>query len=240
MKLNKPTIGIPAEIRTFNGTLRNNVNEGEVKAILRHGGLPLLIPTRNPDVVTEYLPLVDGLLLPGGTDVAPRFYGEEPIPQNGDIDPLLDESEIRLIKEFIHAQKPIFALCRGMQILNVAMGGNLYQDIESQIATPVFQHSQKNNISETAHYVDIESESKLASIVNTDKLLVNSHHHQAIKQVADELHVTAKSGDGIIEAVENSDGSIMGVQWHPELMFEGDVVEDKLFEEFLGRVKSIG
>ncbi|WP_283678385.1 gamma-glutamyl-gamma-aminobutyrate hydrolase family protein [Lentilactobacillus sp. Marseille-Q4993] len=237
MTKREPIIGIPAEIRTFNGSLRNNVNEGEVKAILKHGGLPLLIPTRNPKIMDKYIDLIDGLLLPGGADVAPRFYGEEPIPENGGVDPLLDESEINLIHSAFEKHIPIFAICRGIQILNVALGGSLYQDLAAQYPGKTFQHTQKNNISETAHFVLVEEGSEVVKSFVDNKVLVNSHH-QAIKDIAPGLVVTATAGDGVIEAVESTDGLAIGVQWHPELMFEQDEAEDNLFERYIEKVKA--
>lgn len=112
-------------------------------AIIKHGGAPILIPTRNPELMVQYIDLIDGLLLPGGPDVAPQFYGEEPVPLLGDTDRLLDQSSIELTKLAIERHKPIFAICRGMQVVNVALGGTLYQDMGSQREKPVLQHYQK-------------------------------------------------------------------------------------------------
>lgn len=129
----KPIIGIPAERRLMNGSYRNNVNQGEVAAVVKAGGVPVLIPTREPDLATNYSQLIDGLLLPGGADIAPRFFGEEPLPEMGESDDKLDATEIALTKQAVNANKPILGICRGAQILNVALGGDIYQDIGTQI-----------------------------------------------------------------------------------------------------------
>lgn len=136
-------IGIPAEIRVIKNLDRNSVNDDEVAGVIKHGGVPVLIPTRNPEIMEHYVDLIDGLLLPGGPDVAPKFYGEEPVQNLGDTDAFLDASEIALVKLTVAKRKPIFGICRGVQVINVALGGTLYQDLYSQRNHPTLQHYQR-------------------------------------------------------------------------------------------------
>lgn len=231
-------IGIPAESRLLDNAYRNSVNQADVAAVVKAGGAPVLIPTREPALVTRYLDVIDGLLLPGGPDVAPRFYGEEPLPQLGMTDALLDESELTLVREAVKRGIPIFGICRGIQVINVALGGDLYQDIATQFEQPVLQHFQNAAMTQGTHHIAIDAQSRLAAIVQADGLLVNSHHHQSLKTVAPQLKVTATASDDAIEAVESvADDLIVAVQWHPETMFEVDAQMFTLFEDFVKRVE---
>lgn len=233
-----PIIGIPAERRLFNGSYRNNVNQGEVAAVIKAGGVPVLIPTRNPELAKSYNDLIDGLLLPGGADVAPKFYNEEPLPELGETDAWLDETEIELTKLAVQTGKPILGICRGTQILNVALGGTLYQDIGSQIDTQTYQHFQKAPLDQGTHYADLTSGSILQSIFQGQQhVLVNSHHHESVKEIASQLKLTATASDGVIEGVESQTGElVVGVQWHPELMYQNNRDEFAIFENFIQRV----
>ncbi|GAA2975362.1 gamma-glutamyl-gamma-aminobutyrate hydrolase family protein [Lentilactobacillus parakefiri] len=232
------TIGIPAEIRVINNLDRNSVNDNEVAGVIKHGGVPVLIPTRNPEIMAQYVDLIDGLLLPGGPDVAPKFYGEEPVQNLGDTDAFLDASEIELVKLAVAKRKPIFGICRGVQVLNVALGGTLYQDLYSQRNRPTLQHYQKAPMQQGTHTISVTPDSYLAKIIGTDDTtLVNSHHHEAVKAVSSQLNISALAKDGVIEGVESKDDDlIIGVQWHPEAMFQTDQVQDALFADFMARV----
>ncbi|GAX00373.1 gamma-glutamyl-gamma-aminobutyrate hydrolase family protein [Secundilactobacillus silagei] len=235
----KPIIGIPAERRLVDGSYLNSVNQGEVAAVVKAGGVPVLIPTRESDLATNYSQLIDGLLLPGGVDVAPRFYGEEPLPKMAASDDRLDATEIALTNQAVTAGKPILGICRGTQVLNVALGGNLYQDIGTQVDHQTYQHSQKASFDQGTHYIDVAEGSLLQGIFQGQQhVLVNSLHHQAIKTPAPQLKITAKASDGIIECVESKDSNlIVAVQWHPELMFKEDALQFAIFEDFIERVK---
>lgn len=235
---NNLIIGIPAESRMIKGIYRNNVNSPEVSAVVDYGGIPLLIPTRNPDLMDNYLSIIDGLLIPGGADVAPRFYGEEPIPELGDTDALIDESEINLVRGAVNSKIPMFGICRGIQVINIALGGNIYQDLAAQSPTPVLQHYQRAVLDQGTHHVTVDSDSKLATILETTKILVNSHHHEAVKEIAESLKVTATSSDGVIEGIESVDDDlVMAVQWHPETMYKSDAKMARLFKDFMDRVR---
>lgn len=235
----RPIIGIPAEIRLIKDVRRNSINQPEIAGVVAAGGAVISIPTREPDLMATYIVLCDGLLLPGGPDVAPKFYGEEPIPQQGDSDALLDESEIKLVQLAVEKQVPIFALCRGMQIMNVALGGTMYQDIESQRDKKTLQHYQKAPMDQGTHRIAVTPGSRLEKIIGGgDDIYVNSHHHQAVKAIAPQLQLTAIARDGVIEGVETKDSDLItAVQWHPEFMWQNNERMRALFTDFIGRVE---
>lgn len=235
----KPIIGIPAARQLVGDSYKNTVNQGEVAAITKAGGVPVLIPTREPELAADYSKLFDGLLLPGGPDVAPRFFGEEPLPEMDEADDRLDATEIELIKLAVAAGKPMLGICRGAQVVNIALGGDIYQDIAKQIDHQTYQHHQKAPYNQGSHYVDIAEASMLQTIFQGQQhVLVNSYHHQAVRKLAPQLKLTAKAGDGVAEAVESKDSNlILAVQWHPELMYKENAAEYAIFEDFIKRVK---
>jgi putative glutamine amidotransferase len=167
---------------------------------------------------------IGGLLLPGGGDVEPARYGEEPHPSLVDVEPLRDEFEIALVREARSRNLPIFAICRGLQLLNVALGGTLVQDIPSQVPGAL-EHRlavPPHEAFALAHEVWIDKDTKLARLMSerlggADTCDVNSRHHQAVKQVAPNFHVSATAPDGVIEAIEDPSAPFcLAVQWHPE------------------------
>lgn len=213
------------------------VNSPYVESITGAGGIPICLPLgveKESDTLFEVL---DGLLLTGGVDVHPHFYKEEPHQELGEVMLQRDQFEIALTHHALNQGIPILAICRGLQILNVALGGTLYQDIYTQCKGTVILHSQKAERSVATHFVDIEEKSKLYEIVGKKRIAVNSMHHQSIKEVGNYINVVAKARDGIIEAAE-MDETIhpycLAVQWHPEEMA---VMEDepakKLFSSFV-------
>lgn len=237
----KPIIGIPAERELVGDTNKNTVNQAEVAAVIKVGGLPVLIPTQEPELAEKYSQLIDGLLIPGGPDVAPRFFGEEPLPEMAEADDRLDTTEIALIKQAFSAGQPMLGICRGAQVINIALGGDIYQDIAKQIDHQTYQHHQKAPSNQGSHYVDIADGSMLETIFHGEKhVLVNSFHHQSVRKLAPQLKLTAKTGDGVAEAVESKDSDlILAVQWHPELMYKENADEFGVFEDFIKRVKEV-
>jgi len=194
----------------------NWIYNNYLESIVRAGGTPVILPAYSLiSSVSKIYQAFDGFLLSGGPDLDSLTYGEEPHPLLDEVYPLRDAFEIALAQEVCRGNKPLLAICRGCQVLNVALKGNLYQDI-SPIAK--IQHRQKGPINRLCHEVKIEKTSHLSRLCHTDKLMVNSFHHQAIKEIAPELKASAWSSDGIIEAVENKETPlrILGVQWHPE------------------------
>lgn len=230
----KKVIGISGSILIDKGTVfpgykRSYVNNDYVQAVLLGGGVPLIIPvSTDEEVIEAQLRNVDGIILSGGEDVNPLLFGEEPNEFIGETMNERDTFDLTLIKYAIKMKKPILGICRGCQILNVALGGDLYQDC-SQAENYKVSHIQKCNTTQGSHTIDIEKESYLYSIFG-EKEIVNSYHHMSIKNMADEFKVVAKSKDGIIEAIEsNNELFILGVQWHPEMMAS---TNEKMLEIF--------
>ncbi len=217
----RPVIGVTCG-HTTEGNGRFYVNEPYVRCIEAVGGLPFLIPAIDDEEgIGRLLEFVDGILLPGGVDVDPVHFGEEPIPGLGGVDPAWDRVELFVARLALERNLPILGICRGIQVLNVAAGGSLYQDIPSQVKGHVLKHVQDAPRWYPTHGVQPEPGSWVEQALGQAGARVNSFHHQAIKIPAPGFSITAKSQDGIIEAIEDqSRGFVCGVQWHPELMVE--------------------
>lgn len=197
------------------------------------GGMPILLTNLEEPVINHIVSLLDGVLLTGGSDVDPRYFDEEPLPQTGEITPERDEFEIKLSKLVLKRNIPILAICRGIQVLNIAAGGTIYQDINSQYMKPI-KHNQKAPRWYGTHKINIGYNTKLYDILGVDNLRVNSFHHQAIKNTAKNFIVNAKSSDGIIEGIESvAHKFALGVQWHPECMWERNPKMLQLFKGFI-------
>ncbi len=199
--------------------------ETYIQALQRVQTAPVVVPlSAAPDVVLEtWWPVIDGVLLAGGGDVDPsRFHGAMH-PKVAEVFPERDELEIALARRAFAEGKPLLAICRGIQVLNVALGGTLYTDIPDQVPTPVQHRGQGPLRNLCAHQVRVEPTSRLAGILGTTNLCVNSFHHQAIRDLAPSLRAVAWSDCGLIEAVEGDEHPfLLGVQWHPELMLLHD------------------
>lgn len=234
----RPIIGISASLtldrsERFLGRRIVSLNENYINAIIYSDGIPFVLPiTNNIEIIKNYARLLDGLLLSGGYDINPLNYFENPSLKLGKTLNERDEFEINLIKEFEKLDKPILGICRGNQILNVAHGGTLYQDI-SLIQGSFIKHNQNALEYEVTHKVTIKEDTNLIKIVGKN-ILVNSYHHQCIKKLGKGLKVAAISDDNVIEAVENIDGSFkLGIQWHPEMIFNKNKIMAKIFRCFL-------
>ncbi|USG63727.1 gamma-glutamyl-gamma-aminobutyrate hydrolase family protein [Brevibacillus ruminantium] len=239
MSTQKPVIGITGAHVKHNSFMEGvYVHQDYPKSVAAAGGLPIVLPYLYPEITLETLPLVDGIILSGGEDVDPFNYGEEPHLHLGYTTPERDDVEIELVQYALDHNIPLLAICRGVQILNVALGGTLIQDIPSQVKQPL-QHSQKAERGRDTHWVTIEEGSWLAHIFEAEQIRVNSLHHQALKDVASELKIVAKASDGIVEAVEYTGSSFaIGVQWHPESQAAAaNPLMSKLFEAFVERCK---
>lgn len=203
-------------------------------AIVQAGGLPMVLPMIEDDgAVADLADQLDGLLLTGGVDVDPSFFGEEPVPQLGEVSPVRDAMELKLTKEFLSRNKPVFGICRGMQVLNVAAGGSLYQDLAAQ-KKRVIQHTQRAPRWHASHEAAVLAKTKLREIFQSEKIRINSFHHQAVKEVADGFIVSATAQDGVIEAIESKQHRyVVAVQWHPENMWRKDPMFFRLFKTFV-------
>lgn len=211
-----------------------------VQALTSVGAVPWVIPLLQDDEQTmRYIyDQLDGLFLPGGVDVDPKSYGEERLESCGQSDPARDWAEITLVRWAIIDQKPILAVCRGIQVINVAAGGTLFQDLTTQYPRAIkhdyfpFQGRYPRDL--LVHPVRIARHSRLERILSEESIQVNSMHHQGIKELASGLVPTALAPDGLIEGVEAPNGHFMvGVQWHPEELIHRDQAMRQLFTEFI-------
>lgn len=228
----KPLIGLTADV---GGELRNELNYTYIDAIVRAGGIPVIIPVGTHQLVDHYAQLIDGLLLTGGNDINPMLFNEEPLVGLGEVHPLRDAVELALFKKLYALKKPMLGICRGLQIMNVALGGTIYQDMYHQINGQLLQHRQKAPKCHCSHYVKLSEGSFLSSIAQSNQIVVNSFHHQSIKEPSSSLTVVGVASDGIIEAVEGKeDCFLLGVQWHPEMLAAaGDEMSIRLFNHFI-------
>jgi putative glutamine amidotransferase len=213
-------------------------------AIAVAGGAPFLIPlVEDEEVMRALYDRIDGLLFSGGGDVDPVNYGEEPIPALGPTDPLRDKIELQLARWAIDEGKPVLGICRGVQVLNVAMGGTLYQDIPSQLKTHLVHDSSytRQDWTYMAHDLKLAPDSKLAQLFGTTAFETNSLHHQSLKQVAPGLRPVGWAPDGVVEAVEGSNGHfLVGIQCHPEaLQSAADPRWRALFGRFVESCRSV-
>lgn len=234
----RPIIGIACGHEAKEGSDRYYVNTVNIRMVAENGGVPVLLP--NPfdeDKLKAALDMVDGLYLPGGVDVDPHLYGEEPLAGMGSFDPDWDAVDVVLAQAALERNMPILGICRGMQVLNVAAGGTLYQDIPSQVPGAL-KHSQKGPRWAASHAVELDEDSRLAKTLGATELRINSYHHQAVKDVAPGFRSVANAPDGVIEAIESTQHRYaVGVQWHPELMIERDPMYKALFVDFIEAVK---
>ena len=201
------------------------------RAVLEAGGIPIILPaTADESAALSYLGLCDGFILSGGEDIDPVFFGEAPIPEMGSIFKERDIMELFLTKKLIEFKVPFLAVCRGIQVLNVACGGSLYQDIPAQLPSAA-EHNQKTHRSNAFHTISIAETSLLQNILGVTEPAVNSLHHQAVKELGTGLIKTAVSKDSLIEAIEVEGHPFgIGVQWHPEsLAAAGDLPSKSLF-----------
>jgi putative glutamine amidotransferase len=240
----KPVIGLAALVNqepkdtAFKNFSRHFCNDAFILKIINSGAVPMMIPyirEENDKLIPQFVNSIDGLMLPGGADIDPTVYGEEKVKECGKTDITLDLFHIKLIKECIKQRKPILGICRGFQLINVALGGTLYQDI-SYFKKDI-NHMDLKNYEGCTHDIEISDNTILKSIVNTNTLGVNSLHHQIVKDIAPTLKLSAKSPEGIIEGLESKDSDtfIVGVQWHPETMVDNKEIMDKIFKAFTTR-----
>ena len=200
---------------------RQFVSDAYIQAVKSAGGLPIILPLiKSKTVIQEYVELCDGFLFCGGGDITPLLFGQEPATNVGKTDITLDLFQIRLMKAVLTADKPVLAICRGMQVLNVSCGGTIYQDI-NLVDFDTINHMQ-NSISrrDISHKVIFEPESKVHKILGSFAY-TNSFHHQSIDRLGKRLAVSGFTGDAIVEAIEMpSHTFVLGVQWHPESMLD--------------------
>lgn len=212
-----------------------------VHAIERAGGSVMVVPPQQQLQALAYIASQSaGILLPGGGDVDPLQYGEEAIPENGRVEPVIDAIDLFLAHHALAQGKPILAICRGCQVLNVAAGGTLIQDLLTQGSVKV-QHFQKAPRWHASHYITLAKGSRLAGILGVEKLLVNSFHHQAVQLLGQGMVAVAHATDGVVEAIEMPEHPFaLGVQWHPEVMVEHHPQQGRIFDAFIAASAASG
>lgn len=197
------------------------LNTSYIQAIVDAGGIPLPIPvTDDPSRALDYIDMLDGLLLPGGEDVTPWLFGEEPVPQVTYVMEVNDRLELEVLRLAVERQLPVLGICRGIQLLAVALGGRLYQDLPSQRPGGIAHRQSTATRSQLSHTAAVEPGSLMERLLGPEPLRVNSFHHQAVREVPAGFRATVTAPDGVIEAMENAGGTMYAVQWHPELLVE--------------------
>jgi putative glutamine amidotransferase len=238
MNEQRPRIGITMRIELE--TNRFYLSRYYSEAVEAAGGLPVNIPLiPRADYVAGVMDSLDGVLLPGSdSDMDPLRYGQQPHQQLGFVHPLKDETDLLVLAEIEKRRLPLFAICYGIQSLNVSRGGTLIQDIRSQVPNAM-KHEQGVPRDRHSHRVRILEDSLLGKLAGGEDAPVNSHHHQAVETLGRELVATAWATDGIVEAVEDPRGDrfVLGVQWHPELGWEQDELSRALFDRFVAEAR---
>jgi len=223
----KPIIGISTGYDFDDKTY--TLKENYIKSILKAGGLPVMLPAAaDHDIIQAYTEICDAMVLSGGGDAHPSYWGELPDKKLGEVNPLRDVFEIELARNIIQSCKPVLGICRGCQILNIADGGSIYQDLAGNL-----MHQQKAPRHYAFHPIFLQNNSRLAAILKTEQINVNSFHHQAVKMAGQNMRIAACASDGTIEAIEFSSPNqfVIGIQWHPECM--EDVYTDCLFRALI-------
>jgi putative glutamine amidotransferase len=207
-----------------------------MRAVTAAGGLPVVMSPERVEVVPELVARLDGVIVPGGPDVDPSFYGHDRDDDLGPTWPEVDRFEIAVVREAESVGMPLLAICRGMQLMNVAHGGTLYQHLPEHVGDDVVHRRAELDDPLPAHPVRIEPGSRLAEWLGVESAHVNSYHHQAPWEVGDGLRAVAWADDGVIEGLEGE--TSLGVQWHAEAMHE-DPLQGKLFRAFVATAGSI-
>src|SRR5699024_1192912 len=234
----KPIIGISSQYGYKLRKTLSEVNYTYVDAIVQSGGIPVIIPVlKEMKDINRYIDMIDGLILTGGEDISPLRFEEEPIKETKNICYDRDETEITLFNEAYSNGIPVLGVCRGLQVLNVALDGTLYQDINTQIPNSM-GHISTYNIDGGYHSINIKKNTILHDIFKEEKINVNSQHHQSIKDLGKGLKTNSISSDGVIEGAESTtDNFVLGTQFHPEAMLNKHGEFLNLFNYFINKCK---
>jgi putative glutamine amidotransferase len=240
--LRRPSIGITPDVSVATADApqpKYELKTAYAEAVLRAGGLPLVLPYSDDRLVVEaYLDRVSGVLVSGGGfDVPPELYGEQPREGLGPLKPERSHFELALVKGALARNLPVLGVCGGMQLLNVALGGTLFQDLGRELpqAKP---HQQTHDRTHPHHPIEVREGTVLAEYLGKGQLMVNSTHHQAVKAPGEKLEVAATAPDGVIEAVEAKGYAFaVGVQWHPELLIDNVPPNLGLYRGFVNKAR---
>lgn len=239
--MGNPIIGVFADTMScnkggFGDVTRQYINAAYISAVEDAGAVPFIIPVSNDlEKTKKLIDLCDGLLFPGGEDIDPGYYGENPHKNLGEIRPEVDKFLFHSLLYALEQRKPALGICKGMQMIVVATGGSLYQDIYSQREEETFLHCQSGRRTYGVHQVQIDKDSRLFQILETGQIATNSMHHQSVRTLGKGLRLSAHTEDGIVEAVESLDGRLIGVQWHPEEMVPESGAMKRLFKNLVQR-----
>ena len=237
--MRRPVVGVTPDVETDGDVSRYVVKAAYTEAILRAGGLPMVLPcTSDASVVDAYLDRVSGVLVTGGAfDVPPEAYGEVPREGLGPVKPARTAFETQVLHGALRRKMPLLGVCGGMQLLNVVLGGTLYQDLRRDLPGAK-DHEQRHDRGQPSHPVDVRDGSTLAEVLGRGQLMVNSTHHQAISRLATSLKVSASAPDGVVEAVECTDHPFaLGVQWHPELLIQAMPLQLGLYRALVQKAR---
>ena len=235
-----PLVALSATTKEIGGMMRVRLNEAYVNAVRAAGLTPLVLPPLEPTDLDAVASAVRGVVLTGGEDVDPAAYGAERRARTTDVHHRRDACELALVDIAHQRRLPTLAICRGIQLVNVALGGTLIQDIPTECPSAI-DHDQSKQREMRVHDVSIEPDTKLASAIGDTRISVNSSHHQAVARVATGLRITARSPDGVVEGAEwvGDDWWMVAVQWHPEELVRDTAGWDRgLFRAFADAVES--
>ena len=232
--MKKPLIGLTPSHNTDNNDIQ--MRPTYIKALTAAGAIPVVLPlTSSEDDLRQLVDTLDGFLFTGGPDVHPFLFGEETLDRCGSVSAERDQMELALLPLVMETGKPVLGICRGIQLLNIGLGGTIWQDIPSQVKSDFpLAHTQPFAYALPSHNVTLQPDSRLAKIAEAETLSVNSMHHQAVRDVAPSLVASARSSDQLVEAVEMPDYPFfIGVQWHPEYLWEKNEAAARLLSEFV-------
>lgn len=241
----RPVVGIPTQTLQSLGGISSEIppswvmSQRYIVTLTNAGAIPWMIPLVDDETLRGVYEELDAVFLPGGADIDPMTYGADPHPLCDKTDPARDRVEVALAKWALEDEKPVLGVCRGMQLINVAAGGSLYQDLAQEMPGSIkhdyFPFAGQNFSRDyLAHEVSVHEGSRLATLVGAGALRVNSMHHQGVKELGHGLHATAEAPDGLIEALEgDDDGYLVAVQWHPEALTDSDERTRDLFSGFI-------
>lgn len=235
----RPLIGVTGGLNE-KGFL--NIRNGYMQSVVRAGGIPVLLPLDAPEeILRDAFERMDGVLISGGADIDPALYGEETLPECGALDPARDRQEMLMAKWSRSAGKPALGICRGCQVMNVAAGGTLVQDIASTYHISKDVHSQPEDYAVTTHWVDLVPGTLAADVMGCEEVRVNSRHHQCVKDLAPGMVLDGRSrDDGIIESFHDPKHPFyLAVQWHPEMLSADRPEALALFEELVRKSQEI-
>lgn len=237
--MKKPVIGIfgntiSTSSEKFGAIPKSALNLAYSDAVIRNGGIPVIFPsTGDEQTLLDLAKLCDGVIVPGGVDVDPAYFNEEPERQIGKLDLQLDKAEMLVLNYLLENNVPTLGICRGCQIMNIFAGGSVYQDLPAQYPGHPLMHAQKGKRSYPLHEVSIEEGSRLAGLLGTTSVRTNTMHHQAIKDAGKGFTVVGRAKDGVVEAIEHENGCWIAVQWHPEELVDTVPAMNNLFRDLI-------